>query len=154
MDSEPAEEVAAWARPGSQSVAKNHVARVFVSSTFRDMVEDRNELMSHVWPALRKLCRERAVELTADRTGTCSVSPNDTIVYHSGRGLLSPKSAIFNLISEMSGFDSHVPGAIPAQFLLGLVLVVLGGWLGLMLRCQMAWTGRCQVLQPVCRPVR
>jgi len=67
-----------------QPAAKDRVVRVFVSSTFRDMVEDRNELMSHVWPALRKLCRDRAVELTADGTGTCSVSPNDTIVYHSG----------------------------------------------------------------------
>ncbi|MCX6844513.1 MAG: DUF4062 domain-containing protein, partial [candidate division WOR-3 bacterium] len=41
---------------------KDRVVRVFVSSTFRDMVGDRNELMSHVWPALRKLCRDRAVE--------------------------------------------------------------------------------------------
>ena len=54
----------------------------------------------------------------------------------------------------MVGFDSHVPPVIPAQFLLGLVFVVLGGWLGRMLRCQMTWTGRCQVLQPVCWPVR
>jgi len=78
------------------------------------------------------------VTICADGTGTCSVSPNDTIMYHSGRGLLSPKSAIFNLISEMGGFDSHVPPVIPAQLLLGLVVVILGGWLGLMLRCQMA----------------
>jgi len=42
--------------------AKERVIRVFVSSTFRDMVEDRNELMFHVWPALRKVCRKRAVE--------------------------------------------------------------------------------------------
>ena len=38
------------------------VVRVFVSSTFRDMGEDRNELMSYAWPALRKLCRDRAAE--------------------------------------------------------------------------------------------
>ena len=44
------------------STTKDRVVRVFISSTFRDMVEDRNELMSHVWPALRKICRERAVE--------------------------------------------------------------------------------------------
>jgi len=44
------------------SPTKDRVVRVFISSTFRDMVEDRNELMSHVWPALRKVCRERAVE--------------------------------------------------------------------------------------------
>ncbi len=37
--------------------------RVFVSSTFRDMVEERNELMTQVWPQLRRFCRERQVEL-------------------------------------------------------------------------------------------
>ncbi len=37
--------------------------RVFVSSTFRDMVEDRDALMSHAWPELRRFCRERHVEL-------------------------------------------------------------------------------------------
>lgn len=36
--------------PKSQS----HRVRVFVSSTFRDMVEDRDELMSHAWPELRR----------------------------------------------------------------------------------------------------
>lgn len=51
------------AKPGHQpAAAKDRVVRVFVSSTFCDMVEDRNELMSHVWPALRKVCRGRAVE--------------------------------------------------------------------------------------------
>jgi hypothetical protein len=38
------------ARPGPRPGAKERVVRVFVSSTFRDMVEDRNELMTHVWP--------------------------------------------------------------------------------------------------------
>ena len=41
---------------------KERVVRVFISSTFRDMIEDRNELMAQVWPALRKVCRGRAVE--------------------------------------------------------------------------------------------
>jgi nephrocystin-3 len=41
---------------------RDRVVRVFVSSTFRDMVDDRNELMSKVWPVLRKTCRSRAVE--------------------------------------------------------------------------------------------
>ncbi|MDR4468946.1 MAG: tetratricopeptide repeat protein [Nitrospira sp.] len=36
--------------------------RVFISSTFRDMVEEREQLMSHTWPALRQFCRERQVE--------------------------------------------------------------------------------------------
>ncbi len=47
----------------SNSTATNRRIRVFVSSTFRDMVEDRNELMTHAWPELRKFCRERQVEL-------------------------------------------------------------------------------------------
>ena len=37
--------------------------RVFVSSTFRDMVEDRDALMTHAWPELRRFCRERDVEV-------------------------------------------------------------------------------------------
>ena len=49
-------------KPGRQSAARDRVVRVFVSSTFRDMIEDRNELMAQVWPALRKFCRGRAVE--------------------------------------------------------------------------------------------
>ncbi len=48
--------------PSTASTATPRVVRVFVSSTFRDMVEDRNELMVQTWPALRRLCRERAVE--------------------------------------------------------------------------------------------
>ncbi len=32
------------------------VIRVFISSTFRDMVEEREQLAKHVYPALRKLC--------------------------------------------------------------------------------------------------
>ena len=42
-------------------IRSRHI-RVFVSSTFRDMVEERNELMTHTWPALRRFCRERQVE--------------------------------------------------------------------------------------------
>jgi nephrocystin-3 len=37
--------------------------RVFISSTFRDMVEDRNALMTHCWPELRRFCKDRQVEL-------------------------------------------------------------------------------------------
>jgi tetratricopeptide (TPR) repeat protein len=44
-------------------MSDNRRIRVFVSSTFRDMAEERNELMTHAWPALRRLCRERQVEL-------------------------------------------------------------------------------------------
>ena len=37
--------------------------RVFVSSTFRDMIGERDELMPRAWPALRRFCRQRQVEL-------------------------------------------------------------------------------------------
>ncbi|MDP2400477.1 MAG: DUF4062 domain-containing protein, partial [Actinomycetota bacterium] len=43
---------------GSRSV------RVFVSSTFRDMIAERNELATHAWPALRTLCEARAATFT------------------------------------------------------------------------------------------
>lgn len=42
----------------------NRSIRVFISSTFRDMMAERDELMSHCWPELRSFCRERHVELT------------------------------------------------------------------------------------------
>jgi hypothetical protein len=37
----------------------NRSIRVFVSSTFRNMVEERDELMNQTWPELRRFCRER-----------------------------------------------------------------------------------------------
>jgi len=43
--------------------ANNRRIRVFISSTFRDMIEERNDLMTHTWPALRRFCQERHVEL-------------------------------------------------------------------------------------------
>ncbi len=45
------------------AVIANRCIRIFVSSTFRDMIEDRHELMTHAWPELRRFCRERQVEL-------------------------------------------------------------------------------------------
>ncbi|MBX7212116.1 MAG: tetratricopeptide repeat protein [Verrucomicrobiaceae bacterium] len=42
---------------------QNRRIRVFVSSTFRDMMGERDELMTHAWPELRRFCRERHVEL-------------------------------------------------------------------------------------------
>src|SRR3954468_1839404 len=35
--------------------------RVFISSTFRDMMQDREELIARVFPAIRKLCESRGV---------------------------------------------------------------------------------------------
>ncbi|MDQ0291572.1 tetratricopeptide repeat protein [Oligosphaera ethanolica] len=36
--------------------------RVFISSTFRDMMRERDEMMAYTWPQLRRLCQERQVE--------------------------------------------------------------------------------------------
>ena len=49
-------------QPAEREPDRERVVRVFISSTFKDMIEDRNELMAQTWPALRKLCRERSVE--------------------------------------------------------------------------------------------
>jgi hypothetical protein len=38
--------------------------RVFISSTFRDMHAEREVLIKHVFPQLRKLCEERGVAFT------------------------------------------------------------------------------------------
>ena len=60
---EAEETIAGKETSGSPFLEKRSI-RVFVSSTFRDMIEDRNELMTHCWPALRKLCADKPVELT------------------------------------------------------------------------------------------
>lgn len=44
-------------------IDRNRRIRVFISSTFRDMMAERDALMSHTWPELRRFCRERQVEL-------------------------------------------------------------------------------------------
>ena len=44
-------------------MSENRRVRVFASSTFRDMVEESDELMTRTWPELRRHCRERKVEL-------------------------------------------------------------------------------------------
>ncbi len=41
---------------------KSRRVRVFVSSTFRDMQEERDELAKRVFPQIRKLCEERDIE--------------------------------------------------------------------------------------------
>ena len=42
---------------------KSRVIRVFLSSTFRDFAEERDLLVKKVFPELRRLCRQRQVEL-------------------------------------------------------------------------------------------
>jgi len=46
-----------------ESLRLKRSIRVFISSTFRDMTEERDALMTHCWPELRRFCRERYVEL-------------------------------------------------------------------------------------------
>jgi len=42
----------------------NRQIRVFISSTFMDMQEDRNYLVRHIFPQLRKLCYSRCIDWT------------------------------------------------------------------------------------------
>ncbi|HAM34177.1 MAG TPA: hypothetical protein DCP41_12000 [Deltaproteobacteria bacterium] len=45
-----------------KTLSHQRLVRVFVSSTFRDMHAERDELVKFVFPELRRWCRERAVE--------------------------------------------------------------------------------------------
>lgn len=49
------------ARPPAGEALEERAIRVFVSSTFRDMQAERDELVLRVFPELRKRCRERGV---------------------------------------------------------------------------------------------
>ena len=42
---------------------KSRLVRVFISSTFRDFIQERDELVKKVFPELRQKCKERFVEL-------------------------------------------------------------------------------------------
>lgn len=44
------------------SMSENRRIRIFVSSTFRDMGAERDQLMTHTWPELRRYCLERQAE--------------------------------------------------------------------------------------------
>ena len=48
----------------ASSATKDRVVRVFISSTFRDMQDERDILIKKIFPQLRKLCEERAVTWT------------------------------------------------------------------------------------------
>ena len=47
--------------PSRKGAAQPRVIRVFISSTFRDMQEERNHLVKFIFPELRKLCEQRGV---------------------------------------------------------------------------------------------
>jgi len=53
----------------------------------------------------------------------------------------------------MARFDSHVPPAIPVQFLPGVILAAFRGWMSPIMQCQVAWPGRGWMLQPVHGPM-
>ena len=48
--------------PSLSDSKTQRVVRVFISSTFRDMHSERDELIKFIFPELRKKCRERQVE--------------------------------------------------------------------------------------------
>src|SRR6516164_7401675 len=48
----------------SKSTIENAIVRLFVSSTFRDMDEEREELIKRVFPKLRRFCEERGLGWT------------------------------------------------------------------------------------------
>jgi nephrocystin-3 len=47
----------------TETTRQQRLIRVFVSSTFRDMFQEREELVKRVFPQLRKLCESRGVTL-------------------------------------------------------------------------------------------
>ncbi len=56
-------EVVRGAASSGKAIVSSRRVRVFISSTFRDMIEERDNLMTHTWPELRRICHERQVEL-------------------------------------------------------------------------------------------
>ncbi|MGE3802765.1 MAG: DUF4062 domain-containing protein, partial [Candidatus Kapaibacterium sp.] len=43
---------------------KSNELRLFISSTFRDMQEEREHLVKKIFPEIRALCRERGITFT------------------------------------------------------------------------------------------
>ena len=48
----------------ANNLIENRIIRVFISSTFRDMQDERDELMKKTFPMLRRKAEERDVTLT------------------------------------------------------------------------------------------
>src|SRR3972149_4888972 len=59
MKTSPSEEVRVPEKPVELSFKPARVMRVFISSTFRDMQAERDELAKFIFPQLRKLCEQR-----------------------------------------------------------------------------------------------
>ncbi len=48
----------------TQTLQTDRVIRVFISSTFRDMMQERDLLVKEAFPALRRICAKRFVTFT------------------------------------------------------------------------------------------
>lgn len=48
-------------RTTASPITEPCIIRVFVSSTFRDLQDERDELVKKIFPQLRKLCEQRGV---------------------------------------------------------------------------------------------
>ena len=49
---------------GPQGSSPSHELRIFISSTFRDLHDEREHLIKNVFPKVRALCRHRGIEFT------------------------------------------------------------------------------------------
>ena len=58
------------------SLESDRVIRVFISSTFRDMQEERDVLVKKIFPQAAKLCESRAVARTEVDLRGASPKPN------------------------------------------------------------------------------
>lgn len=62
--------IMACIRKHQQNVRKGYlliqffIQYIYITTSFRDMVEEREELLKHVFPQLRKFCSDRGVFLT------------------------------------------------------------------------------------------
>ena len=70
----------AWEKSESQGLPeKDRVIRVLISSTFRDMMRERDLLVKEVFPELRRKCAKRFVTFTEVdlRWGITEVQANE-----------------------------------------------------------------------------
>ncbi|MCJ7823854.1 MAG: DUF4062 domain-containing protein, partial [Anaerolineales bacterium] len=97
--------------------AKDRVVRVFISSTFRDMQDERDLLIKKIFPQLRKLCEERSVTwtevdlrwgITTEESSEGKVLPLCLAEIHRCRPYF------IGLLGERYGW---VPDSIPADLL-------------------------------------
>ena len=64
-----------------QFVFNSQVVRIFTSSTFTDMLMERNTLMEYVYPKIKEYCREKhglEYQVVDMRWGVRSIGPSDS----------------------------------------------------------------------------